>query len=422
MNKSPRAYAFESLKKCASSDKYSNLEVLTRLSGTTLDPRDKALYTALFYGVIERQITLDAVLARYSKRPLTDLDGTALVLLRLGAYQILFMDRVPDFSACDETVKLAPRFLKPYINGILRAVAKDKGEMLRFIATSEPSVKYSTPQWIIDIFEKGYGREGAEAILEGFRKAPPLTLRVNTLKTTGEALIEKIKESGREARPHPAVPDIIITSGSPETLPGFEEGEFFVQGTNSRRAVLALGAKAGDLVVDACACPGGKSFSVAIDMRGEGEVYSFDLHENKLSLIEKGAKRLGVDIITASKRDARQPDERLMGRADLVICDVPCSGLGIIGKKPDIKYKAVSDIERLPEIQRDILSASARYLKKGGRLLYSTCTLNPLENECITNAFLEENPNFHREGNPTTAFPSDLWEDGFFYDILIKDE
>lgn len=422
MNKSPRAYAFESLKKCTSSDKYSNIEVLTRLSGTTLDQRDKAFYTALFYGVIERQITLDTVLSKYSKRPLSDLDLSALVLLRLGVYQILFMDRVPDFSACDETVKLSPRFLKPYVNGILRAVAKDKSEILNFLANAEPSVKYSTPQWIIDIFEKGYGKDIAEEILEGFRKAPPLTLRVNTLKITGETLLHKIRESGREARPHPIVHDIILTSGSPETLPGFDEGEFFVQGTNSRRAILALGVKAGDVVIDTCACPGGKSFSAAIDMRGEGAVYSFDLHENKLSLIEKGAKRLGIDIITASKRDARQPDGSLIGCADSVICDVPCSGLGIIGKKPDIKYKAVSDIERLPEIQHDILWASAGYLKKGGRLLYSTCTLNPLENEGITNAFLEENRNFHREGSPTTAFPSDLWEDGFFYDILIKDE
>lgn len=417
MNNNARSLALDSLKKCTKDGKYSNLEVLNSLSRADLDPRDKALYTALVYGVIEKGITLDYVLSAYSSMPLERLDVSALVSLRLGLYQVLFMDRVPDHSACDESVKLVPRSAKSFVNGVLRAILREKDKVVKSIEDAPLWIKYSMPQWIISLWQKGYGEDRTLEMLEGFEVRPPMTLRVNTLKTTSDELLCHV-----DGKPHPVHSDMIYANGNAESLYGYHEGLFFVQGTNSRTAVAALELKAGETVIDTCACPGGKSFSAAIDMENKGRIYSFDLHANKLSLIKKGAERLGIDIITVDTCNATAPREELMGIADAVICDVPCSGLGIIAKKPDIKYKNYSDVERLPNIQFEILSASSGYVKRGGRLLYSTCTLNPDENERITERFLGEHPEFRRaEGYPVTAFPSETSDDGFFYDLLIKD-
>lgn len=416
-NGNPRKLAFDSLKKCSKAGKYSNLEVLASLSRNELDTRDKALYTALVYGVIERSITLDYIISRYSKLALEKLDEDTITALRLGICQIVYMDRIPDFSACNETVNLVPHSSKAYVNAVLRAVIRDKDNIDTHLKNAPLSVKFSVPEWIIDIWKKGYGEDKTLEILEGFLRKPRLTLRVNTLKTTAKELLEKI-----DGEPHPDLPDVIYADGNVESIYGFDDGLFFVQGSNSRRAVAALSLKKGESVIDVCACPGGKSFSAAIDMENEGHLFSFDLHKNKLSLIEKGAERLGISIITTDTHNGTTPREELIGKADAVICDVPCSGLGIIAKKPDIKYKNFSDIERLPKIQLEILTASSRYLKKGGRLVYSTCTLNPDENEKITDAFLSSNTDFHRaEGYPRTFFPEGSSEDGFFCDLIIKD-
>lgn len=417
MNKNARSLAFQSLKKCTKNGKYSNLEVLSSLSNAELEARDKALYTVLVYGAIEKGITLDSVISDYSKLPLEKLDTDTLVALRMGVYQIIFMDRVPDFSACDETVKLVPRSSKGYVNAILRAIIREKDKVLSSIENAPLSIKYSVPDWMVSLWQKGYGEEATKKILDGFELRPAMTLRVNTVRTTAEELLKHI-----DGRLHPKHHDMIYANGNAESLWGFEEGLIFVQGTNSRTAVSALGLREGETVIDTCACPGGKSFSAAIDMNNKGKIYSFDIHANKLPLISKGAARLGIDIIETAVCNATTPREELFGTADAVICDVPCSGLGIIAKKPDIKYKKYSDIERLPKIQGEILAASCRYLKDGGRLLYSTCTLNPDENERITDAFLKEHEEFKRaKGYPVTVFPSEESDDGFFYDLLIKD-
>ncbi len=413
----PRRLAFDSLKKCSKDGKYSNLEVLSSLSRTELDTRDKALYTALVYGVIEKSITLDYLLSKYSRLPLEKLDANTLTALRLGLYQIVYMDRIPDFSACDESVKLVPHSSKSYVNAVLRAAVKNKDGIEKVLDSAPLSVKYAVPDDIIGIWRRGYGEDVTLEILEGFMQKPPMTLRINTLKTSVKEFLRHV--DGKE---HPELSDVVYASGNAEALYGFDDGLFFVQGSNSRRAVAALSLKAGETVVDTCACPGGKSFSAAIDMKNQGKIYSFDLHANKLSLVSKGAQRLGIDIIEADVCNATAPRAELEGRADAVICDVPCSGLGIIAKKPDIKYKSLSDIERLPKIQLDILSASSLYLKNGGRLMYSTCTLNPDENEKVTDAFLLSHPEFKRaDGFPKTYFPSQTSDDGFFCDLLLKD-
>ncbi len=425
--KNPRKLAFDSLKRCEKDGKYSNLEVASRISSNELDSRDKSLYTALVYGVIEKRISLDALISKFSKKPVSDIDREALVALRLGLYQIAFMDRIPTHSACDESVELVKSSGKkaavPFVNAVLRSAVKERESFERILREAGESALYSMPQFIISLWREGYGEEMTAKLLLAFQKKPPVTLRVNTLKISTEGLFEKLIESGAKVERHPFARDIIILlSGSVEGLYGYSEGYFFVQGTGSYMAVKALSPKAGERIIDTCACPGGKSFSASVEMKNKGEVFSFDLHKNKLSLIEKGAKRLGIDIIQAEENNANNPPAHLIGTADGVICDVPCSGLGIIAKKPDIKYKDAEDIKRLPEVQCSILQNSSKYLKKGGRLVYSTCTLNPEENERVTEEFLQEHTDFHRaEGYPVTVFPFDGYEDGFFYDLLIKD-
>ncbi len=415
--KNPRRLAFESLKKCEADGKYSNLEVTSRLCKNDLDERDRGLYTALVYGVIEKKITLDTLILTLSDRKVLDKD--TLTALRLGLYQILFMDRIPDHAAINESVSLVKSTSRaPFVNAVLRRAVREKESLAERLVSAGESAVYSFPEWIIELWREGYGEERKTALLEAFSKKPPVTLRVNTLKITPDALLEKLPS----AEKHPFADDILVLrEGGVEKLYGYEEGLFFVQGTSSRVAVKALGLAGGERVIDTCACPGGKSFTAAIDMGNKGEIFSFDLHRSKLSLIEKGAKRLGLDIISADENNAYFPKEVLIGTADAVICDVPCSGLGIVAKKPDIKYKEREEIERLPEIQKKILEKSVLYLKKGGRLLYSTCTLNPRENERVTDAFLKENEGYKRLGSPTTVFAEEGYEDGFFYDIIVKE-
>ncbi len=425
--KNPRKLAFDSLVRCEKDGKYSNLEVASRISSNELDPRDKSLYTALVYGVIEKRISLDALISKFSKKPVSEIDREALVALRLGLYQIAFMDRIPTHSACDESVELmklsGKKAAVPFVNGILRSAVRERDSFGKILKDAGESAFYSMPEFIISLWREGYGEDMTEKLLSAFQKKPPVTLRVNTLKIRAEDLLEKLLEKGAKVEKHSFAENIIILlSGSVEELYGYREGYFFVQGTGSYMAVNALSPKAGERIIDTCACPGGKSFSAALEMENKGEVFSFDLHKNKLSLIEKGAERLGVEIIRVDENNANTPRTELLGTADGVICDVPCSGLGIIAKKPDIKYKDEEDVKRLPSVQRSILGNSSKYLKNGGRLVYSTCTLNPDENERVTKDFLQEHTDFHRaEGYPVTVFPFDGYEDGFFYDLLIKD-
>ncbi|MBQ9544189.1 MAG: 16S rRNA (cytosine(967)-C(5))-methyltransferase RsmB, partial [Clostridia bacterium] len=256
---------------------------------------------------------------------------------------------------------------------------------------------------------------------------PPLFLRVNTLLISRDELKELLEEEGYSVETSP-LSDTALTvegAGSPAASPLFEKGYFFIQDAASQYASSLLDPKPGENVADVCACPGGKSFSCAMLMENRGNVFSFDLHRSKISLIESGAKRLGIGIITASAHDSTKTIDDLAGAFDRVICDVPCSGLGVISKKPDIRSKKESDISRLPEIQSEILEASSEYLKLGGTLLYSTCTLNPDENEKVTDSFLARHGNFRRAARgsfPKTLFPKHKISDGFFIDLLERTE
>ena len=376
------------------SGKYTNLEVNATLERSELSGADRGLYTALVYGVWERIITIDKTIAKYSKTPLDKIDEKALAALRMGIYQLSFMERIPDHAAVDESVTLAGRKAGGFVNAILRAFIRDgkridlpeKGGM------DYLSVAYSVPVPLCERFVSWYGYDETERIFAAFFENESITLRVNSLKITKKEALEMLS-----AEPSAIAENSVCTNSFEGISEGIEKGLWYVQDSASALAVSVLSAKEGETVIDTCACPGGKSFGMAIDMKNSGKLYSFDIHENKLSLIKKGAKKLGIDIIQTEKRDARAPDEKLFEKADRVLCDAPCSGLGVIGKKPDIKYKELSGVDNLPSIQYDVLCGASKYVKAGGTLVYSTCTLNPEENFGVCKRFLESNEEFTLE-------------------------
>ena len=418
---SPRALALSTLLS-VEEGKYGNIAVDTTLRRHPLSDADRHLYTALVYGVTERKTTLEYLLAKFSSRPVGELDASVRLALCMGLYQLIYLDRVPDHAALDETVSLVPRRVSGYVNAVLRAY-------LRFEAALPPcpngapapregklatpadwigrfpdlagdeiralSVACGIPAAMCRVFIDALGLDKAASVLSALGVKPPMTLRVNTQRTTPEALTAALAAEGITARPALyASTALRVPEGALTASTAFAAGDFFVQDEASQLCVAALEARAGDVVADVCACPGSKSFGIALSMGNQGEVHAFDLHKSKLSLIESGASRLGISIITVAERDARRPDPALQGICDRVLCDVPCSGLGVIAKKPEIRHKDLSESARLPAIQAAILEASATYVKPGGILVYSTCTILPAENEDVVTAFLAAHPEF----------------------------
>lgn len=435
----PRQAALLSVNSSIGNGKYTNLELSSVIKKYKFEGLDKSFFTALFYGTVEKMLTLDYCITKLSSVKPEKIDNMVMCLLRTGLYQILFMDKVPDSAAVNESVELAKRYCPKssvgYVNAVLRTASRNKEKLFKMIMSEKGtfgiSVMSSIPKDIIDCWNDSYGSEKAAKIASHFANASPyVTLRTNTLKITRERLIDSL---GNIARASEIAPSAIRLSGSfpVEEIYGFNEGLFFVQDEASQLASSFINENTvpkGGTVVDVCACPGGKSFSAAINLCDNAKIYSRDLHENKLSLIRSGAQRLGITCIEASAHDARAVDEQLVGKADAVICDVPCSGLGVIAKKPDIRYKPIAETERLPEIQKAILLASSKYLKSGGVLLYSTCTLLKRENEDVVEDFLKNNEDFYLSDDTiigekcgmATIFPDEYGTDGFFVAKIIK--
>lgn len=427
-----REAAYNALLRYENNASYSNIELDGTIKKYGLTGVERSFFTAIFYGVIERGITLDYYISKLSERDISEIDTNVLIMLRMGLYQLIYMDKVPESAAVNESVNLATRFWAKknsanFVNAVLRNFIREKDKIpmpdknknyIKYI-----SVTYSMPEWICKLFAKSYGKTRTEHIFEAMNRVPNITVRVNTLKTTKEEFSKKLSEAGIENINTKSAPNgLKLRASTPyEKLLPFEN-EFFVQDEASQICTEVLGAKPFDRVLDACACPGGKSFGIAMSMENKGEILSCDLHSNKLSLISRGAQNLGISIINTLERNAAKEDNE-SGEFDCILCDVPCSGLGVIAKKPDIRRKSPEDIERLPEVQAKILRESARHLKKGGTLVYSTCTLNPKENKEIVEAFLEENKDFilvpfkvgalESEGM-TELFPHIHRTDGFF--------
>ena len=420
----PRAIALNVLNRCAAAEQYSNLALDTALKRNQLSDADRGLLTALVYGVIEKQLTLDHWIGQLANRPAEEIDLPTQNLLRLGLYQMAFLDRVPDHAAVHETVSLAPKRTRGFVNAVLRSFGRCGKSLPLPDKSRDPvaylSVKYSFAPSICEVFADRFGLERTESLLAAFNRQPPITLRVNTLKRTREELLEQLTAAGYEAIPTAECATGICLSGAPVTrLPGFAEGEFFVQDEASQLCVEALDAQPGMTVMDVCACPGSKSFGAAIDMKNEGRVISCDLHANKLSLVQGGAARLGISILETEARDARDPNPDWVGTADRVLCDVPCSGFGVFAKKPELRYKDPAKSAGLPDIQLAILKNASAFVKEGGLLVYSTCTLLPEENEGNVTRFLRSHGEFELL-RQRTLLPDTDGTDGFFFAVLKR--
>lgn len=419
----PRRLALEVLGR-VERGQYASLALDAALERSDLSSADRAFATALVYGVLEKRRRLDFALSALSARPLSEIGGEVAMLLRLGLYQLACLDRVPDHAAVNETVALASRKTAGFVNAILRAFIRG-GKQLP-LPEKEPldewlAVRYSVSPALASKLLAELGSETAEAFLSALETPPPLTLRVNTLRTSREALLGRLHAQGHDARPTAqSRSGILLPHGAPiRSLAGFEEGDFFVQDEASQLAVEALDARSGMRVLDVCACPGSKSFGLAIEMGGAGELLSCDLHRSKLSLVKRGAERLGIGCLTVAERDARHAFPEWEGRADRVLCDVPCSGFGVIGKKPELREKDPAESAALPDIQSAILARSATLLRRGGRLVYSTCTILPDENERNVARFLAETDGF-RLLTERTLLPQIDGTDGFYFAVLER--
>ena len=421
----PRKIAYDVLVRCSSAEQYSNIALDTAIKRSDLTPPDRGLLTALVYGVIERQITLDAIIDSLADRKGGDISTDVRTLLRLGIYQLAYLDRVPDHAAVNETVNMAGKRSRGFVNAILRAFIRSGKEIPIPKKEENPigylSVKHSFCEELCECFVAVFGMTRTEELFAAFGEHPDLTLRTNTLRISREDLIQKIAEQGIKASPtNESSVGIHVCDKSPVAeLYGFGQGLFFVQDEASQLCVKALDAHPNMRVLDACACPGSKSFGAAIDMQNVGEVISCDLHKNKLSLVENGAARLGISILSTAERDARTPNEEWLGTFDRVLCDVPCSGFGVFAKKPELRYKDPATSAALPDIQLAILKNASTYVKIGGKLVYSTCTLLPSENEENVLRFLNENNNF-KLIEQRTLYPDIDGTDGFFYAILER--
>ena len=424
----PRLLAHQLLIKAEKGNQYSNIILDNALREHTLNDADSRLASALFYGVTERKITLDYQISKLSNRPISELDAAVITALRLGIYQLAFLDRIPPHAAINETVELCTKKTAGFVNAILRAFTRSKGVLLpdREDIVKYLSVAYSVCEPIVENFLTIFGEAQTEELLNSFFDCADTTVRVNTLKISRDELA--LRMNGATKTEHS--PKGLYIKGAVRTLYGFDDGLFFVQDQASQICTEVLGASENDIVIDVCSCPGSKSFGAAIDMNNKGKIYSFDLHENKLSLVRSSAERLGIDIIETAAHDGRIPIPELIGKADKVICDVPCSGFGVIGKKPELRYKDPALSKNLPDIQRDILDNACNYVKSGGVLVYSTCTLLPEENEKIIQAFLSDHPEFcalewqvgkvHAPSGYLTLYPHIHQTDGFFIAKLIK--
>ncbi|MDD6038791.1 MAG: 16S rRNA (cytosine(967)-C(5))-methyltransferase RsmB [bacterium] len=395
-----------------------------------LEKNRRSFISRLVHGTLERMIELDYILNRYSNTPVNKMKPVIRNILRSGVYQLLYMDSVPASAACNEAVRLAERkgfrALKGFVNGVLRSIARDvEAGKLAYPDESDEklslSVKSSVPLWLIEHWENSYGMDQTRKICEAFLIEAPTSIRVNTEKISVEELADKLEKTGVTVVRNPEVKQALFISGY-DYLGGMESflnGEFYVQDVSSMQAVLTADVQKDWNVIDVCAAPGGKSIHVAQLLEGSGHVLSRDLTEYKVDLIWDNIERNCVKNMEAQVWDATQLDESRIETADLVIADLPCSGLGVLRAKPDIKYNMKPDqMMELAMLQRKILSVVWQYVKPGGKLLFSTCTINRDENENNTEWFLKEYRQFERVYE-RQLFPNE-YQDGFYIALLKR--
>lgn len=394
-----------------------------------MDPREAALATRLVYGVVQNRLLLDEYLRKLSSLPLEKLDETVLDILRLGGYQILFMDQIPARAAVDEAVKLTKANAKNpktagFVNAVLRNLDRQRDTLLPLPKGTweRLSIQYSHPLWLVEEFAAQLGGDAGqvEALLAANNTPAPMTVQVNLCKVTAQELKTEWEAEGVSVREHPWMKDCFLleSTGDLEQLGSFQRGLFYVQDPAARAAVLAASPKPGERVLDLCAAPGGKSFAAAVVMGGAGEIVSRDVYPWKVEELQKAAARLGFSNVKATVGDATKPAE---GKYDLVMADVPCSGLGIIRKKPDIRYKDPAEFGALAAIQTAILENAGNVVRSGGRLLYATCTLRREENQERVAAFLRQQGGRFALACEETLWPHQRGTDGFYYAVLTRE-
>ncbi len=425
---SGRKLAVQLLDRTEREQSYSNLLLDHAFSQSTLNQREKKLCAMLYYGVIERRITLDTVLQHYTKQPLRKLDRTVRNILRLGVYQLLYCEQIPSRAAVDESVKLTKRLHKTsasgFVNAILRNFLRDDckipypdGE------TAAMAVKYAVPQWLLERLLAAYGIKKTVRFLEDALKPAPRFIRRNPVQCTKAELEACLGEAIISV---PEIPDAYrLIAGDIRNLPAFVNGWFYVQDLSSQFCALALGAEPDETILDLCAAPGGKTCTIALQMNQTGQISAFDLAAHRVKLIQDNVTRLCIKNVIAMQGDATQFSSVFSQQADRVLCDVPCSGIGVLRRKPEIKEKSPESIADLPKLQLSILENGARYVRVGGILQYSTCTILPEENEAVARAFLEKHSEFepaliglswYSASNQSMALilPEQFGGDGFF--------
>lgn len=403
-----------------------------------LDRRDASLASALTFGVLQNRSYYDFLISRFCTTPPDKLESRVLDILRLGVCQLLSLDRIPPRAAVNETVALCASAsvarAASLVNAVLRRIAENLDDLPEVPGKGTAAylaLRYSHPLWLAERLVEQKGYAFTEALFSADNLPAPLDIQVNTLRTTRGELLQLLNESGLKGE-LPPFPEscISLSGGAVSTLPGFAEGLFYVQDRAARMAVDIAGLSSGMRVLDACASPGGKSFAAAMNMNGQGEILACDIHEKKLAAIEETAARLGLDLICTQCRDARLFSAAYEEQFDAVIADVPCSGFGVLRKKPEIRGKKPDELGALPGIQRDILANLSRFVRPGGTLLYCTCTILREENEAVVEDFLSAHPDFlpcafsvdgrAAENGCYTFYPHIDGTDGFFVSKLRR--
>lgn len=430
MRSTARETALLALSACERQGAWADGYLKKAIREAGLDSRDGALCTRLCFGVLQNKLLLDFYLGQFSRLPLSRMEEPGLEALRLGAYQLLFMDRIPPSAAVNESVSLARKYCRnPQLGGVVNGILRNLHRQCAALAQPEDlETRYSHPAWLVKALSRGVPAAELEALLAADNSMPFTTAQVNLCRATAEEAVSSLKAEGVTVEPHPWLENCLYLSGTGniEGLDTFQKGYFYIQDAAARLAVMAAGPERGMRVLDACAAPGGKSFAAAIAMEDLGEIVSCDIHPHKERLIRAGAERLGLRSIAPVTQDGKERRPQWEGSFDLVMADVPCSGLGIIRKKPDIRYKDPGPMACLPAMQRAILKNVSAYVRPGGVLLYTTCTLLEAENEAVVNGFLAEHGEFAPEaftlpepvGNHVsgrlTLWPHIHGTDGFF--------
>ena len=423
-----RKTAYQTLLDVESKKAYSNIALNHKIAVNK--PSTPAFVRELVYGVLERKLTLDYYIDQLLTEGIDSLKTPEITILRMGIYQLGYMEKVPEYAAVSECVDLAKKYCKGragLINGVLREY-QNKKIYLTLPARDEDeikylSIKYSYAPWIIELWLKYYSMSFVEQLLEAGNQTPPLTVRANWLKIRKEDLKKAFRERGFEVEDGKLAQNALNVKGS-KVLDSelYRYGLFTPQDESSMLVSEKIGVKQGDLVMDVCAAPGGKTTAIAERMNNTGKIIASDIYRRKLDLVDKEAKRLGITNIETRSWDATRVDSKMVKKADKVFVDATCSGLGVVRRKPEIKYRELSeDIMMMPKKQADILSASSSYVKPGGTLVYSTCTINPEENEKIIDQFLKRNRDFEKVER-TLLLPNVNGTDGFFICVMKRNE